>query len=212
MSNLVNLIGAVIGAVVGVAAIVIASLAWLEQRKQTQVMAAQVDKQVEIKLTKDLGDDDTAPRSVVDATLRKYLNNRLSKVRADLRDEFHQRLVELALGDASKEAIKMLSRQADAVDRLEASANRVDTHEHEIQSLQRAIENLRRGDGAPDMVRMQVRRIAELLLSVTGQDQASNGWAITDTLSTFDAPSTFDIPSAVDAPFTGDTPFNPDTQ
>lgn len=196
MSNFINLIGAAVGVVASAAAIVIAASALREQRKQTRVMEAQMDKRIEVKLTRDLDDspDSTAPRNAIDATFRNYLSNRLNKVRADLRDEFNRRLVELAMGDASKEAMKVLNRQAEAVERFEASSSRMDTIEQGVQSLQNVVEDLRHGVGAPDMVQTQIRKIAELLLSATEQDRPSDGGPIAGTPSFTDTPPTFDTP------------------
>lgn len=208
MLNLTSIIDA---AIFSVPALLIAYLAWREQRKQTRVMTAQVEKVVEIKLTRDLGDDDTAPRSAIDSTLRNYMSSRLSKVRTDLRNEFNQRLLELALGDASKEAMRVLNRQADAVEKFEASTTRVDMLVRENEALRRAIADIQNGNGTPAMVRAQIRRIAELLLGLTSEVQASDDWTALDTPSTTDAQPITDTLSFTDAPPISEFPPFTDT-
>jgi len=169
-------IASIIGAIVAVVAVVVSIISLVNQHKQTRIMAAQVDKQIEVKITRDLDAaadaSDATPRSAIDLKLRNYLTNRLSKVRADMREEFDRRFAEIAHKDVAVEAIKLLSAEKDALAKFEASSNRVDMLAQDLQALQRALDDLRYGAGNQELVRAQIRGIAEQLLRMTSQDQS----------------------------------------
>ena len=78
--------------------------------------------------------------------------------------------------------------------------------EQGMQSLQHVVEDLRHGVGAPDMVQSQIRKIAELLLSATEQDQPSDCGSSADTLPIFDTQSTTNTASFTDTLPTFDSP------
>jgi hypothetical protein len=175
-------IASIIGLIGGVIAIPIAVISLLNQRRQTQLMAQQVDREIEVKLTRDL-----APESVIDSTLRTFLNKRLGDNRALLRQEFGSRLdkIERILeeshiperGDIAEDALRLLSYQTGAVEDFKESSTRVSELEHEIRTLQQTIEDIRNGVGNQAMVRAQIRGIAEQLLRMTGQEERAPDFA-----------------------------------
>lgn len=168
-------ITSIIGAIVAVVGGLVSIFSLLNQHKQTRLMAAQVDKQIEVKITRDLDAAadafDAAPRNAIDLKLRNYLNNRLSKVRSDMRDEFDRRFDAIAQKDVAVEAVKLLSAEQDTIARFEAASNRMEMLAQDLQALQRAIDDLRYGAGNQEMVRAQIRGIAEQLLRMTSQEQ-----------------------------------------
>lgn len=167
-------ITSIIGAIVAVVAVLVSIFSLRNQHKQTRLMATQVDKQIEIKITRDLDAaadaSDSAPRSAIDLKLRNYLTNRLSKVRSDMREEFDRRFAEIAHKDVAVEAIRLLSAEQDTMAKFEASSDRVEMLAQDLQTLKRAMDDLRYGAGNQEMVRAQIRGIAEQLLRMTSQE------------------------------------------
>lgn len=183
-------IASIVGTVGGVVAVLTAIFSVIYLRKQTLLMASQVDKEIEVKITRDL----EAPEGV-DTKLRSYLNRRLSDVRTTLRQEYGPRLDgserkledhlrghhDTGQRDIAQDALKLLSKQQDAVEGFEESNSKVSVLEHEIQkigmledeiqALQQTVRDIRSGVGNQGMVRAQIRGIAEQLLSMTGQDE-----------------------------------------
>jgi hypothetical protein len=161
-----------IGSIGGLVAIVTAVVSALYLRRQTIIMAAQVDKQIEIKITRDL----EAPEGVIDNKLRAFLNRRLSDVRVQLRTEFSSfssRLeqVEHTLEHSHiEDAVKLWSDQKEAVDVAKDSGSKVYDLEREIREMQQVVVNLQRGIGNQVMIRTQIRGIAEHLLMMTNQE------------------------------------------
>ncbi len=165
-----------IGVAFGFIAILTAIFALRDQRKQTRLMEAQLDKRIEVKITRDLEAADLtpegAPRSAIDSQLRTYLNTRLSRVRADMRDEFNRRLNEIAHkdGDLAVNAVNVMSAHDNAIAKFEESNNRMGALEQQVQALQHAYDDIRSGVGNPAMVRTHIRGIAEQLLRMTGEE------------------------------------------
>src|SRR5260370_9873263 len=85
-------IATVIGSIGGAVAILTAIFSVLYLRRQTLLMAAQVDKEIEIKITRDLD----APEGVIDSKLRSFLTKRLGDIRTQVRQEFNPRLEAIA--------------------------------------------------------------------------------------------------------------------
>lgn len=172
MVNITTALG-VVGGVVGILTGVF-SLVYL--RRQTQLMADQVGKELEIKITRDLD----APDSLDDSKLRAVLNRRLGDVRSQLRQEFNPRIEEIMrmLQDAHiperkdvlEDAIRLLSVHNDALEGYAESNSKVLVLERQVQALQQATEDIRNGVGNQAMVRVQIRGIAEQLLRMTGQE------------------------------------------
>lgn len=172
MVNITSALG-VIGGTVGILTGLF-SLIYL--RRQTLIMAAQVDKEIEIKITRDLD----APESEIDNKLRAYLNRRLADIRRQIRDDFAQRIDDLSRSlddspmmgrrDTAEATLRLLSDQKDAVETVKESNSKMSTLEHQIQELQQTVEDIRSGVGNQTMVRAQIRGIAEQLLRMTGQE------------------------------------------
>lgn len=164
-----------IGTIGGVIAILTAIFSLLYLRRQTQLMAAQLDKEIEIKITRDLD----APEGI-DNKIRTVLNRRLSDVRSQMRQEFnprfdeiHRILDESHLGqrrDIAEDSLRLLADQKDAVEGFKESTNKVNMLEHEIQELQQTVDDIRNGVGNQAMVRAQIRGIAEQLMRLTGSE------------------------------------------
>jgi len=165
-------ISTIIGSVGGIVAIVTAIVSAIYLRRQTILMAAQVDKQVEIKITRDL----EAPEGVIDNKLRAFLNRRLADVRSQLRTEFSSfssRLeqVEHTLEHSHIDDVaKLWSDQKEAVDVAKDSSSKVYDLERQIGDLQQVVEDLQRGVGNQAMIRTQIRGIAEQLLRMTNPE------------------------------------------
>ncbi|HZC04972.1 MAG TPA: hypothetical protein VE338_04965 [Ktedonobacterales bacterium] len=175
LTSVLGLIGGAIGILTAISSVIY-------QRRQTLLMAAQVDKQIEIKITRDLD----APEGTIDNKLRSFLNRRLGDIRFQMRQEFGSGLQEqrtqieelrriledshiIERKDIAEDALRLLSDQKDAMDIVKASNNKLSTVEQEIQSLQQVIEDIRNGVGNQAMVRTQIRGIAEQLLRMTSQ-------------------------------------------
>ena len=180
MVGIPSVVTNIVGIVGGAVAILTAIASVLYLRRQTLLMAAQVDKQIEIKITRDLD----APEGVVDNTLRAFLNKRLSDIRSQMRQEFGSGFQELGARvnsleriledshvvdrkDIAEDALRLLSDQKDAMELVKGSNSKLSALEQEIQSLQRAMEDIRNGVGNHAMVRAQIRGIAEQLLRMT---------------------------------------------
>lgn len=175
-TNIVGVIGGIIAIVTG-----IVSLIYL--RRQTLHMEAQVDRQIEVKITRDLD----APEGVIDSKLRTFLSKRLNDFRYQMRQEFGAGLQELgvrvddlnrilvdshvmARKDIAGTALELLAEHKDAIEGMQASSTKLTTLEHEMQALQQTIEDIRNGVGNQAMVRTQIRGIAEQLLRMTSQE------------------------------------------
>lgn len=162
----------IVGIVGGVVAIFTALFSVLYLRRQTLLMATQVDKQVEIKITRDLD----APEGVIDNKLRAFINRRLNDVRTQLRTDinvFSTRLeqVEHQLEHSHIDDVaKLWSDQRDAVDVARDSSSKVYDLERELRNLQQVVEDMQQGVGNQTMIRTQIRGIAEQLLRMTNQE------------------------------------------
>lgn len=138
-------------------------------------MAAQVDKAIEVKITRDLD----APEGVIDTQLRAFSNRRLSDTRTQMRQEFGQsfdaikRILDEShvtdRRDLAVDTVRLLSGQKDAVEHFKKFNSKVSMLENEIRVLQQAIEDIQNGVGNQAMVRAQIRGIAQQLLEMTGQ-------------------------------------------
>lgn len=171
MTDMVEL-SSVIGSIGGIVAVITAVFSVLYLRRQTLLMATQVDKEIEIKISRDL----EAPEGVIDNKLRTFLNRRLNDVRVQLRQELGSRIeqVERTLDHSHiQDAVKLWSDQKEAVDRAKESIGKVNVLEHEIQGLQQIVEDMRSGVGNQGMIRTQIRGIAEQLLRMTTNDLPS---------------------------------------
>jgi hypothetical protein len=168
-------IATIIGSIGGTVAILTAIFSVLYLRRQTLLMAAQVDKEIEIKITRDLD----APEGVIDSKLRTFLNKRLGDIRTQMRQEFTPRFEEIERvldeshirerRDIAVDSLRLYNDQKDAVEGFRESSSKVSALEHEIQVLQKAIKDIRTGVGNQAMVRAQIRGIAEQLLAMTRQ-------------------------------------------
>lgn len=162
----------IVGIVGGVVAIFTALFSVLYLRRQTLLMATQVDKQVEIKITRDLD----APEGVIDNKLRTFINRRVNDVRTQLRTDinaFSTRLeqVEHNLEHSHIDDVaKLWSDQRDAVDVARDSSSKVYDLERELRNLQQVVEDMQQGVGNQTMIRTQIRGIAEQLLRMTNQE------------------------------------------
>lgn len=167
---------ATIGGAIAIPATISTVFSGLYQRRQTQLMEAQVDRQIEVTITRDLD----APEGAIDGKLRAFLNRRLSDIRTQMRQEFGQRLDDITRiledshvmerKDIAANALTLYTDQRDAVAKFEESNNRMGALEQQVQALQRAVEDIRNGVGNQAMVRAQIHGIAEQLLRMTGQE------------------------------------------
>ena len=169
-------VASVFGIVGGSIGILTAVVSLFLQLRQTRVMESQVDRAIEVKITRDLD----APEGVIDNKLRAFLNRRLSDIRAQMRQEFGQRLDELTRvledshvmdrKDIAFDSLHLLSEQKDATASFMEVNGKVSVLEHDIQVLQQAIEDIQHGVGNQVMARAQIRQIAQQLLQMTGQE------------------------------------------
>ncbi len=174
-------IASIIGPVGGAVGTVVAVFSLLYLRRQTQIAETQLDKRIEVTITRDLD----APEGAVNSKVRTYLNGRLSDIRRQMRDEFGARLDELGarLGvieqglhanhlleyqDIVNNAVRLVNEQKDAINSFGDYQNRVATLAQDLQRLQSAYDDIRNGVGDQEMVRRQIRGIAEQLLKMTG--------------------------------------------
>lgn len=175
MIEMTGIVGTVVGIIGGVVAILTAIFSVVYLRRQTLLMASQVDRAIEVKITRDLD----APEGVIDTKLRAFLNRRLSDIRSQMRQEFGQSFDEIRRilaeshvidrRDIAVDSMRLLSDQKDAVNDFKEFSTKVGVLENEIQILQQAIEDIHNGVGNQAMVRAQIRGIAEQLLHLTGQ-------------------------------------------
>lgn len=173
MTGTFNLVGSVVGIVGGVVAIITAIFSMTQLHRQTLHMESQVDKAIEVKITRDL----EAPEGGVDSTLRVYLTKRLGDVRSQLRQELGSRIDELGsridrteralAGSHIDDAVKLWADQREAVDNVRESTGKVYELEQEVRNLHQVVTDIRNGVGDQTMVRSQIRGIAEQLLRMT---------------------------------------------
>ena len=175
MFEIAGIVGTVVGIIGGAVAILTAIFSVVYQRRQTLLMASQVDRAVEVKITRDLD----APEGAIDNKLRAFLNRRLGDIRSQMRQEFGQSLDEIRhvleeshvtdRRDIAVDSMRLLSDQKDAVNDFREFSSKVSILENELQTLQQSIEDIRNGIGNQAMIRAQIRGIAEQLLHMTGQ-------------------------------------------
>jgi len=164
-----------VGIVGGSIGILTAVVSLFIQLRQTRVMESQVDRAIEVKITRELD----APDGAIDSKLRAFLNRRLSDIRKQMRDEFSQRLDEIIRiledshitdrKDIAVDSLRLLSEQKDATASFMEVNSKVSVIEHDIQALQQAVEDIQHGVGNQAMARAQIRQIAQQLLQMTGQ-------------------------------------------
>lgn len=169
-------VATVVGIVGGSIGILTAVVSLFIQLRQTRVMESQVDRAIEVKITRELD----APEGVIDSKLRAFLNRRLSDIRKQMRDEFSQPLDEIIRiledshitdrKDIAVDSLRLLSEQKDAVASFMEVNSKVGVLEHDIQALQQAVEDIQHGVGNQAMARAQIRQIAQQLLQMTGQE------------------------------------------
>ena len=169
-------VASVVGIVGGSIGILTAVVSLFFQLRQTRVMESQVDRAIEVKITRELD----APEGAIDSKLRAFLNRRLSDIRTQMRQEFSQRLDEIIRmiedshiadrRDIAMDAVTLLSDQKGAVADFKEFNGKVSILESEIQTLQQAVEDIRNGVGNQAMVRAQIRGIAQQLLHMSGQE------------------------------------------
>ena len=171
MAEITNIVGSIGGAI----AILTAIFSVVNLRRQTLLMASQVDKEIEIKITRDL----EAPEGV-DTKLRTFLNRRLNDVRNQMRLEFNPQLDEINRilrdshlvdrRDIMEDTLRLLADEKDAVEAAKESSSKVQVLESEIQALQQTVDDIRNGIGNDTMVQAQIRGIAEQLLRMTRRE------------------------------------------
>ncbi len=176
MFEVAGIVGTIVGIIGGGIGVLAAILSVIYQRRQTRLMEGQVDRAIEVKITRDLD----APEGVIDNKLRAFLNRRLSDIRTQMRQEFSQRLDEIIRmiedshiadrRDIAVDAVTLLSDQKGAVADFKEFNGKVSILESEIQTLQQAVEDIRNGVGGQAMVRAQIRGIAQQLLHMSGQE------------------------------------------
>lgn len=183
MAGIPSAITNAVGLIGGIIAIVTSIVSLIYLRRQTLHMEAQVDRQIEVKITRDLD----APEGVIDNKLRTFLSKRLNDFRYQMRQEFGAGLQELGVRvdelnrilvdshvmerkDIAGTALELLAEHKDAIEGMQASSTKLTTLEHEMQALQQTIEDIRNGVGNQAMVRTQIRGIAEQLLRMTSQE------------------------------------------
>lgn len=164
----------IIGPVGGAVGTVVAVFSLLYLRRQTQIAETQLDKRIEVTITRDLD----APEGAVNSKVRTYLNGRLSDIRRQMRDEFGARLGVIEQGlhanyileyqDIVNNAVRLVNEQKDAINTFGDYQNKVATLAQDLQRLQSAYDDIRNGVGDQEMVRRQIRGIAEQLLKMTG--------------------------------------------
>lgn len=170
----------IVGAICGIVGMITAiSSAW-HQRRQTLIMGRQWERQ----LARDL---DAPEDSVRASELRGVLNRRLGDVRRQLRDEFNPKLdsidwkienIERTLDDSNiRQSVKVVTDAVHVMSTYKESAEKIDIHDHELQSLQHAVEAVRRSIADPATARTQIRGIAEQLLKMVNADSdTSKPW------------------------------------
>ena len=176
MANLLHNTSSFLGIAGAIVAIITALVSAWYQRRQAQIMESQVDRQIEVKITRDL----EAPESAINSELRLFVSKRLGDVRGQMRQEFGQRLDDIdrmlaeshimERRDIAEDSLRVLSDQKDAMEIVKASNGKLNTLNDEMKALQQVVEDIRQGVGNQAMVRAQIRGIAEQLLRMTNQE------------------------------------------
>lgn len=187
---------AIVSTSAGVLGVVAGLGSFVNQRRQTQIMQAGLEKEI----AKEFEEPESDSEVQMESKLKGVINRRLNDVRKKMRDEFNPRFVQIEqnlrqdyiteyshilanlsqllhdeqdIRGVANEVRAIRAEIVEAKERIMAETGRYTTdiamHGREIEALQQKLDDMSQGIGYPDMVRAQIRAIAQQLLQMTSQ-------------------------------------------